>query len=80
MRIIYGIIWIGIGFLLIKYSVALTENLGSMDWAEKYLKSGMAGTYTMYRLIGLIIIILSLLYIFGFMGSIVSPIGSLFGG
>jgi len=61
--------------------VGLTENLGTMDWAEKYLKGGFgAGTYSMYRLLGLLIIILSLLYIFGFMGAIVSPFGHLFGG
>jgi len=58
----------------------LTESLGQMDWAERYLKSGMAGTYTMYRLLGLIFIIFSLLYMFGAFGFIVSPLAPLFGG
>jgi hypothetical protein len=80
MRIIYSLIGIIIGFLLIRYSVQLTESLGRFDWAEQYLKSGLAGTYSMYRLFGLVVIILSLLYMFGFFGSILGPIAPLFGG
>lgn len=80
MRFIYGMIGIAVGFLLIRYSVQLTESLGQIDWAERYLKSGMAGTYTMYRLVGLIFIILSLLYMFNAFGFILGPLAPLFGG
>jgi hypothetical protein len=80
MQIIYGLIGVAIGFLLIRYSVALTESMGKMEWAERYLRSGMAGTYSMYRLIGVIVIILSLLYMFGGIGFILSPLAPLFGG
>ncbi len=80
MRIIYSLFGIIIGFLLIRYSIPLTDTMGRFDWAERYLKSGLAGTYTMYRLFGLFIIIFSLLYMFGFGGSILSPLAPLFGG
>ncbi|MBX4186915.1 MAG: hypothetical protein KW802_01475 [Candidatus Doudnabacteria bacterium] len=79
MRFFYGFIGIIVGFLLIRYSILLTETLGRMDWAEQYLKGGLAGTYSMYRLLGLIFIIFSLLYIFNIFGFIVSPLAPLFG-
>ena len=80
MKYIYSVIGIAVGFLLIRYSIPLTESLGRMDWAEQYLKGGLAGTYTMYRLLGVIFIVLSLLYMFGAFGFIVSPLAPLFGG
>jgi hypothetical protein len=75
MRIIQGIIGIIIGFLVIKYSISLTDTLGRMDWAEKYLSS----TVTMYRVVGVVFIILSFMYMFGLMGVIAGPLGPLFG-
>ena len=80
MRIFSGLIGVVIGFLLIKYSVPLTDTLGKMDWAETYLRGGMAGTYTMYKLVGLAFIILSLLYMFNALGFLLSPLLPLFGG
>ena len=80
MKYFYTLIAIGIGFLCIRYSIQLTEWLGKMDWAERYLGSGLAGTYTMWRLFGLAIIIFSLLYIFGAAGFILNPLAPLFGG
>ena len=80
MHIISGIVGVAIGFLLIRYSVTLTETFGRMDWAEQYLRGGLAGTYSMYRLVGLIFIILSLLYMFNAAGFILGPVSNLFGG
>jgi hypothetical protein len=80
MHIIGGIIGVIIGFLLIRYSVALTEMFGTVAWAEEHLRPGLAGTYSLYRLVGLAFIVLSLLYMFGGIGLIVSPLGSIFGG
>ena len=80
MHIISGVIGIVIGFLLIRYSIALTDMFGRMAWAEQYLRSGLAGTYTMYRLIGLVFIILSLLYMFNALGFLLSPLSNIFGG
>jgi hypothetical protein len=65
MRYIFGIIFIVIGVLMMKYTVAITEYSGKIDFAEKYLKLGLAGTYTWWRLVGLVIIILSILWMTG---------------
>ena len=80
MKYFYTVIAIIVGFLFIKYSIALTDWLGKVDWAEQQLRTGMAGTYTLYRLIGLFIIIFALLYLFGAAGFILGPLSPLFGG
>lgn len=80
MNIVGGIVGIIIGYLLIRYSVSITEMFGRVDWAEEHLRGGLAGTYSLYRLVGLIFIILSLLYIFGAVGFITGPLGTVFGG
>ncbi len=54
-----------------KYSVAITNSFGQVDWAEKYLRGGIgAGTYTMWRLIGLLTAILGGFWFFGLLGLI----------
>jgi hypothetical protein len=80
MHIIWAITGVTVGFLLIKYSVQITETMGTVAWAEQHLRGGLAGTYSLYRIIGVIIIILSLLYMFGAIGIIVGPLSGLFGG
>lgn len=80
MHFIQGLIGVAAGFILIRYSIPLTDMFGKVDWAERNLHGGMAGTYTLYRLVGLVFIILSLLYMFGGLGFIVGPLGSVFGG
>ena len=80
MHIFWGIIGIVAGFLLIRYSIKLTDIFGTVAWAEQHLRGGLAGTYSLYRLIGLLFIILSLLYIFGGAGFLLGPLGSVFGG
>ena len=80
MQILGGLIGAVCGFLLIKYSIPLTEMFGRIDWAENHMRGGLGGTYSLYRIVGLIFIILSLLYMFGGLGFILSPLGSVFGG
>jgi hypothetical protein len=80
MHIIGGLIGVVVGILLVKYSFFLTESLGRFELAEKYLGSGMGGTYTFYRLFGVIVIILSFLYMFGTIGLILGPLANVFGG
>jgi len=80
MHIIGGIIGIIIGFLLIRYSVSLTQMFGTIEWAEQHLRSGLAGTYSLYKIIGLVFIVLSLLYMFNAIGFLISPLAGLFGG
>ena len=54
------------GILCMKYSVAITEQFsGKIDLAEKYLGTGIgAGTYTWWKLFGLMLCILAVLWLF----------------
>lgn len=54
------------GFLLMKYSVAVTDQFsGKIDLAEKYLGTGIgAGTYTFWKLFGLGLCVIAVLWIF----------------
>jgi hypothetical protein len=54
------------GILIMKYSVIITEQFsGKIDLAEKYLGSGIgAGTYTWWKLFGLLLCILAVLWLF----------------
>ena len=55
-----------LGILCMKYSVAITDQFtGKIDLAEKYLGTGIgAGTYTFWKLFGLGLCILSVLWLF----------------
>ncbi|MCX6797221.1 MAG: hypothetical protein NTX98_01960 [Candidatus Doudnabacteria bacterium] len=54
-----------------KYSVYITDQItGKIDLAEKYLGTGIgAGTYTWWKLFGLGICILSVLWLFNMLPS-----------
>ncbi len=80
MHIFGGIIGVIVGFLLIKYSVTLTDTFGRVEWAERNMHAGMSGTYSLYRLVGLAFIILSLIYMFGGIGILLGPLSGVFGG
>lgn len=77
MRFIWGLIWVLIGFGLIRYCFQITNFFGHIPWAEEHLGGG--GTYTLYKLVGAGIILLALLYMFGSVGFITGPLGSVFG-
>jgi len=79
MNIFWGLIGVTVGVLVIKYSIWITENFGTIEWAEQHLRGGMAGTISFYRIVGIVIIILSLMYMFGSFGIIAAPLGSVFG-
>jgi hypothetical protein len=78
MRFIFAPIIIVLGLLLMKYTVQVTNFTGKIDWAEKYLGSGFfSGTYTLWRLVGLIFISLAALWLFGMLdllGHLISSI------
>ena len=65
MRFFLSPITFALGILLMKYTVYVTNMTGKIDFAEKYLGTGIgAGTYTFWRLLGLMICILSVLWLF----------------
>ena len=59
------------GILCMKYSVQITDQFsGKIDLAEKYLGTGIgAGTYTWWKLFGLGLCILSVLWLFNMLPS-----------
>jgi uncharacterized membrane protein len=80
MRFFQGLIGVIVGFLLIRYSVAITDMFGRVDWAENHLRGGLAGTYSLYRIVGVVFIVLSVLYMFNILGFLISPLSTVFGG
>lgn len=50
-----------------KYTVTITDQFtGQIDWAEKIFSNGFtAGTYTWWRLVGLMLVLLGSLWLFG---------------
>jgi hypothetical protein len=63
-KLFLGFIGFGIGFLLVKYSNQIYQTFGSMDFAEKYFRM-FGGTRLLIKIIGILIIFISFLYIFG---------------
>ncbi len=63
MNIFYGLVGVALGFLLIKYRYQLYKMMGSWSFAESIFGSG--GTVTAMTLIGFVIIIFSIMLMFG---------------
>ncbi len=70
-RVFLSILVFGLGIITMKYSAFITEQItGKIDLAEKYLGTGIgAGTYTWWKLFGLILCILSVLWAFNMLPS-----------
>ncbi len=62
-RILISLIGIGIGVLFVIYSYRLTRITGEFDWAIKLF--GQGGMNTAYKVIGALLVLASLLYLFG---------------
>jgi hypothetical protein len=62
-KVLVFIFGVALGVLLIIYREKLQQITGDIDFAERYLGSG--GTFTLYILVGLGAIILSVMYAFG---------------
>lgn len=62
VRFLVLIFGVAFGVLCVKYSYQATQLFGHNEYAEKYLGSG--GTYSMWKLLGLIIIIGTIWYAF----------------
>ncbi len=75
MRYVVGIIIIGIGFLVTWKAEWLVNNLGRIPWAEQHLGTE-GGTRMFYKLLGILIIILTFLYMGGILESILRGIFS----
>lgn len=79
MSFVITIIGIAIGVLIVIKAEWFYQNFGSIPWAEAHL-GAEGGSRLFYKLVGLAIILISLLYISGLFQSIVLSIfGPLFG-
>ncbi len=67
MRYVFGPLIIVLGVLMMKYSFWITQQTGKIDFAERYLAAPLAGTYTWWKIVGLIFIILALAWMGGFL-------------
>jgi len=61
VKILVFILCVGAAILILKYTEPLVRLIGKMSWAERYL--GMGGTYTAWKIIAIILIFGSLIYI-----------------
>ncbi|MFZ5845059.1 MAG: hypothetical protein ACOY0S_01155 [Patescibacteria group bacterium] len=73
LSFIIGLVGIIFGFFLIWKADWIVENIGRTNWAEEHLGSE-GGSRIFYKLIGLGVIILGFLFMFGFVGDIVTAI------
>lgn len=66
MRFFFAPLVFVAGVFIMKYSAVITEQFsGKIDFAEKYLGTGIgAGTYTWWKLFGLAMCIISVLWLF----------------
>ena len=78
MRIFWGLLVIIISLIVMKYTFKLVQIFGHIPWAEQHLGGG--GTYTLYRAVAIVMIILAFLYMANAMGFIIGPLSPLFGG
>ena len=79
MTYFIGILVIVVGIFLVIKTEWFVQNFGSSAWAEEHLGSS-GGTRLMYKMIGIIFIILSLMGMTGMLGEVIINIfGSLFG-
>jgi len=69
-----------IGTSILWKTYPLVNFFGKNDWAEEHLAGGLGGTYFLYKLIGITVVILSALYLFGILDILLSPFYALFGG
>ena len=78
MRFFLGLIGVVIGFLPVWKANWIVETFGHVPWAEEYLGND-GGSRLLWKLIGILIIFLSFMYMFGFIEGLIWAIfGSLF--
>jgi len=62
LKIIIALVGVIAGIACMRYNYQITQLFGYNDLAERYLRAG--GTYSMWRLLGLILVIISVIYVF----------------
>lgn len=62
-RIVTFVLTFAVGILIIRHAEWIVRNFGYMSWAEKYMGNG--GTYSAWKLFGVLIMIWGFLYAVG---------------
>ena len=65
-RIFLGLLGIGMGVLVVFKAEWILHNVGKIGWIEQHLGS-FGGSRLFYKLLGIVIIVLSTLYMTGFL-------------
>ena len=76
-KILVFIIGTAIGVAVTYYHRWFVRNVGTSPWAERFFGGG--GTYLMWQLIGVLIVIFTVLYTVGGLDKIINWIGGWFG-
>jgi hypothetical protein len=64
MKTLYSLGGIVAGILILKYSPAVLNFFGKSADAENLLGAGFGGTYTVIKIIGLVAVVVSTLFLF----------------
>ncbi len=76
IRVLLGLIGISIGYICLRYPDKIRQTTGKWEWAEKLFSAGY-GTITGIKVLGIIFIIISFIYITGthevFLKNIIAP-------
>ncbi len=70
------IVGVAVGILVLVYHRWLVRTVGTNGWAERVFGGG--GTYTMYQLLGVIIVVGTILYVTGGLDKVLGAIVGLF--
>ncbi len=61
VKVLVFIACVGLAIIILKFTEPIVRMFGKMSWAEQYL--GMGGTYTAWKLMAVVIIVGSLIYL-----------------
>ena len=79
-HIVFGLLAIILGIITLKYNFQIVNNTSRLEWIESKLGGGM--TYTVYKLLSLLLVIGGILYLTGLYGPVLnwllSPLASIF--
>ena len=76
-KILTFIIGVGLGVLIVMYHRQIVRFMGVNDWAERTFGGG--GTYTLWQLIGVFVVVGTILYVTGTVNMVLAGIAGAIG-
>lgn len=81
-HLLIGLVMVGLGVLMVKFTYQLTNFTGAQDWLERYTGSG--STYGIYKIVGVLLALAGLMFATGLGNGLMefffSPLKGLFKG